>query len=260
MEKQLKTNQSVEKTFLIIEIMANEKKSMKLRDISRRAQIPQATALRILYTLIKLGYVTQDEASSQYSLTLKFCYIGSMIEAQLDLRALIKPHLFRIAKECGEAACLSILSSNELLYIDTVDSQDNVLASVQRIGKRAPLYCTGAGKIYLAHMSEEDLKESLRLQPLTRLTVHTITTEEALRAELAQILKNGYAYDNEECELGLKCLAFPVHDHRGDVIATISVSGPISRMTGEALDRIRETISSCIESIEHTLAYNGPRG
>lgn len=257
MEKQLKTNQSIEKSFLIIEIMANEQKSMKLQDISRRAHIPQATALRILYTLMRLGYVTQDDSSSQYSLTLKFSYIGSMVEKQLDLRALIRPFLIEIGRECGEAACLSILSSKELLYIDTVDSQDNILASVQRIGKRAPLYCTGAGKIYLADMSEQELSEYLLHQPLTQLTIHTITTQETLRKELAQIRQNGYAYDNEECELGLKCLALPVHNYSGKVIATISISGPISRFTAERLRLFLDKMSSCVKIIEHTLSYSG---
>lgn len=254
-EKQLKTNQSIEKSFSIIEIMAAEKRNMKLQDISKKAGIPQATALRILYTLMRLGYVTQDEASSQYSLTLKFSFIGSQVEAQLDIRSLLKPFLIEIANDCGEAACLSILDSNELLYIDTVDSQDNILTAAQRIGKRAPLYCTGAGKIYLSCMTENELSSYLLHRPLTRLTAHTITSEDDLRRELERIKKEGYAYDNEECELGVKCIAIPVHNYSNNVIATASVSGPIGRMTPDRLDMILEKLTRYIHLVEKTLAY-----
>lgn len=254
-EKQLKTNQSVEKAFSIIEIMAQEKRSMKLQEISKKAQLPQATTLRLLYTLMTLGYVTQDSVTSLYSLTLRFSYIGHRVESQLDIRSLIKPFLIEIARECGEAACLSILDSDELLYIDTVDSQDNILTAAQRIGKRAPLYCTGAGKIYLSHMPEKELNHYLNHHTLTQLTSHTITTEAELRSELNTIQKEGVAYDNEECELGVKCIAFPIYDYKGNIAATASVSGPINRMTSERLDMIHEKMTRYIGLLENTLAY-----
>jgi len=253
-EKQLKLNQSIEKAFSIIEIMASHNQSMRLQDIAKQANIPQATALRIIYTFMKLGYIIQNEETLKYSLTLKFSLIGTQVASQIDLRDIVKPYLTEISKDCGEASCLSIEEGNELLYIDSVDGQDSLLTVTQKIGKRAPLYCTGAGKIYLTKLDKKKLKAFLDKNPLVPLTEHTITTFEGLCEELEIIKSRDFSLDNEECEIGVKCVAVPIRDFQEEIIGTISVSGPVGRMNDEKIARIREMLETYTTKIELVLA------
>lgn len=254
-EKQLKLNQSVEKAFAIIEIMSKGNREMKLQDIAREADLPQATALRIIYTLMTLGYVLQNEDTLKYSLSLKFCYIGSRIESQLDIRFLVKPHLIEISRLSGEASCLSVEDNGDLLYVESVDGEDNILTITQKIGKRAPLYCTGAGKIYLAKMSKDELEIYLNHHSLIKLTEHTKTTRVQIYEELNKITIDGYSIDDEECELGVKCIAMPIRNYRQEIIATMSVTGPASRLTDEKMELIKKFLLEKQKEVESVLAY-----
>ena len=257
-EKQLKLNQSVEKAFVLIELMANHNQSMRLQEIAKQAGIPQPTALRILYTLMKLGYIMQDEDTLKYSLSLKFSLIGAQVASQIDLRDIVKPYLNDISRRCGEANCLSIREGRELLYIDNVDGRDSLLTVTQKIGKRAPLYCTAAGKQYLTQMSREELKRFIFENPLRRLTEHTIITYGELCKELDLIREQGYSLDNEECELGVRCIAVPIRNFHDEIIATISVSGPIARMDEEKMVFINEVLAEYVSKIEVTMARSKP--
>lgn len=257
-ERLTSTNQSIEKALNLIEILAQQKGFMRLQDISIAAEIPASTALRLLNTLIKYNYVYQDPDSLKYTLTLKFAQIGSLVRSQFSISEIARPYLQALAVHCGEAVCLAIEQDMEVVYIDVVDGPDSMLKTLQRIGKRAPMHSTGVGKLMMTNYDQEKLELYIDRTHLAPLTQNTITTRDLLLEELSRIDQQNYSLDNEECEIGARCIASPVRDYSGRVIASISVSGPSIRMTMEKIDKIKAEVIATAFKISHLYGYNDP--
>ncbi len=260
-EKLAKTNQSVEKVFDIIEVMAKNGAPMRLQDIAEQSNIPASTALRLLNTLATYGYANQNSETLRYSLSLKFALIGSVVATQNNMRNIIRPYLFELSKLSGESCCLAIEEQMEVVYIDNVDGPDSMLTITQRIGKRAPMHCTGVGKALLSHYSEQKLADYVKKKGLLPLTEHTITNIDSLKEELDALRQNRYCLDNQECELGARCIAAPLRDYSGKAIAAISISGPIVRMSPQKIATLQSTLLTIVEQIEKHLGFDtlGPR-
>lgn len=254
-EKLSKKNQSVEKVFQIIEIMAESKGSMRLQDISQKLLLPASTVLRFLNTLLTFGYVYQDAENLKYSLTMKFCQIGERIRLKISIIDIAKPFLIALTEKCHESTCLAIEDDMTVLYIDVIDGPDKMLKTLQRIGKSAPLHCTGVGKLMLLNYNDEKINKYIREKGLSALTKNTITSKEQLLHELASIRALGYALDNEECEIGARCLAAPIKDFTGSTIACISVSGPVSRVSIDKINSIKDYVKEAAADISKRLGH-----
>ena len=249
-------NQSVEKVFQIIEVMASDKGPMRLQDISLKSQLSTSTVLRLLHTLVTYNYVKQNSETLKYSLSMKFCQIGNSISSQISIRDIVNPYLIELSKKCHESTCLAIEEDMMVVYIDAIEGPDKMLRTMQRIGKRAPLHSTGVGKLLLLNYNEDGLKDFVDKKGLVKLTSNTITTLDGLIDELKKIRSLGYAFDNEECELGAKCLAAPIRDYTGKVVACMSVSGPISRFTLEKTDFIKDIILNLSNKASEEMSYS----
>lgn len=254
-EKSAKKNQSVEKVFQIIEIMASAKTSMRLLDISEKLSLPASTVLRFLNTLMAFNYVNQDPETLKYRLSMKLCQIGHMVNSQFSIRETVRPYLVELSEKCQESACLAIEDDMSVVYIDAVDGPDSILRTMQRIGKIAPLHSTGVGKLLLLNYSAGKLDRLIAEKGLPALTLNTITTKEKLLFELEKIRTQGYSLDDEECEIGAKCIAAPLRDYTGNIVACISVSGPVSRMTCEKTEKITATIDRIALDLSRRLGY-----
>lgn len=252
-EKKVKINQSVQKTFAIIETMYRHQQPISLLDLANLTQLPKATLSRFLYTLMTLGYVDQESESLHYYLSDKFQAFAKAPDNHQNLVDLMQPYLFQLASEIHEAVSLSINDQNELLYLDSVDSQERLLSITQQIGKRAPLYCTGAGKLFLAQLPNEQLEQYLKQTNLFPLTPYTIIHEENLRDELEKIRMQQFSLDQEECELGVFCVATPVKNQKGEIIATMSVSMPTIRVNPEKIKNVVNHSKKQVEVIESAL-------
>ena len=242
-----KVNQSVEKVLQIIEVMAHAPGEMRLQDIAAKCGMPASTVLRMLNTLLVYGYVNQDPHTQRYILSLKFAQIGSRICEQVSLRDMARPLLLELSQRCQEATCLAIEEDMEVVYVDVVDGPDSILKIMQRIGKRAPMLSTGVGKLLLLTYSGQQLDQFIAAKGLPVLTPNTLTTREALTAKLEEIRAQGYAMDDEECELGARCVAAPIRDYTGRIIAGISVSGPVSRLSMEHIADIAPVVMDMAE-------------
>lgn len=237
-EKNAKRNQSVERVFAIIEVMAELSGPATLQEISQEAGYPASTTLRMLTTLEDLGYVLQEVATRKYFLSFRFAKLGERVKSQFSLVRIAAPELRALSKVCRESSCLAVERDGAVLYIDTVEGPDSMLRTMQYIGKSSPMHVTGVGKLMLLNLSEEELAAFAQEKGLARFTKHTITTLEELTKELDIIRAQGYAFDNEECELGAKCVAAPIVDYQGKVVAALSVSGPVHRFSGDNLEEI----------------------
>ncbi len=254
-QKLSKANQSVEKTLQIIEQLADEREPLHLADLSKRVKMPPSTVLRMVNTLLEHGYAYQDPQTLRYGLTLRFAQIGQMVSEQLHIRDLAHPYLLELSRTCGESACLAIEEEMEVIYIDVVDGADGMLKIMQRIGKRAPLHSTGVGKLMLTQYTPEKLNMLTQQKGLVFLTPHTLASVQALKRELEIIRKQGYAVDDEECELGARCVAAPIYNYQNRIVAAISVSGPISRITRKRTQELAALVVEAADKISATLAY-----
>lgn len=256
--KLTKTNLSVEKTMRLIEIMASHNEPMKLQYISEEANIPASTALRMLNTLLGMGYVNQNPHTLRYSLSLKFTYIGERVKQQVNITQTVHPYLIDLTNSIGECSCLAVEDGGEILYLDSFASQkSNILTTTQRIGKRAPMHCTGIGKLLLTNYSISELAAYAQNTKLLPYTPNTLTSLAQISAELNKIKNLGYAIDNEECDQGAKCIAAPIYDYTGKIIAGISITAPSFRLRQDSIDIIIPVITDTARRISASLGYQG---
>lgn len=223
-------NQSAEKTMRVIELLAEHGQPLRLSDISRFLSLNASTALRFVTTLVSLGYIEQDPDTSRYFLTFKICSIANKVSTNNSLREIIHPFLKELAKKVGESACLAVEHEHQVVYIDVASGPDQMIQSMQRIGNIAPLHCTGIGKLLLLNYTESEINQLILQKGLTRFTEFTITSKEELLKELHLTKMRNFAFDNEECEIGARCVAFPIYDYTHKIVAGFSITGPSNRI------------------------------
>ena len=255
-KKQPLSNQSTEKALAILELLAQSSEPVRLRDLSRTLSINASTALRFLTTLQNCGYVEQEADTQRYYLTYKICRLANQVSSHTQLQSITHPYLQRLSEQFEEVLCVSVERDMTMVYVDVASGPEQTLMSLQRVGNTSPMHCTGNGKLLLLNYTPEQLDEMIRRKGLPRYTQNTITTREGLVLELERIRREGLAYDNEECEMGVRCLACPIYDHTGKVMAGMSVTGPASRMTDEKLQRIRGRLSEAAKKISEVFGYS----
>lgn len=254
-ERTTKSNQSLEKALQIIEFMAEHRKPVRLQMIAEALSFPASTTLRFLATLEKKKYVKQDPDTLRYYLTYKLCKIGNLISSSHKVRDIARPYLMELVEKVSESACLAIDDDGKALYIDVVSGPANILRVMQRIGKEAPLHCTGVGKLLLQNYDNNELNELLSKTGMEQLTHNTIVSPEELKMELEKVRQLDYAIDDEECEIGARCVAAPIRNYTGKIVASISVSGPVSRMTFQKIELIKNKLKLTADKISSDLGY-----
>lgn len=242
----------------IIERMAETRGPMRLQDVAHFAELPASTTLRFLNTLMQMGYVTQNSENQRYSLTFKLCGIAEQIRVSYGIRDIIHPALEELTAEIGESSCLAVEESREVVYVDVVEGPEAMLQTLQRIGKRAPLHSTGVGKSLLLNYSDQELSLLASEVGLRALTRNTIQSLEGLKAEIARIEAQGFALDNEECEEGVRCVAAPIRDYTGNVVCSVSISGPISRMGEKRVQQVAQQLKEKARKLSGRLGYDDP--
>jgi DNA-binding IclR family transcriptional regulator len=234
----IKKNQSLRKALHILEGMTRIKTPARLQDIAKSLAMPQSTLLRFLNTFIDFGYAGQDPDTSCYYLTLKLAELGSRTQSNFPFQNSLSKYIKLASKTFHESASLCIEQNMQMLYIDIEEGPGRMLQTLHRIGHIAPMHATGVGKLHLLNYSGEQLAGLEKKRGFPRYTEHTITSLDDLKKEIAWIRKNGYAMDNEECEEGVRCIAVPVKNFQGKIVAAISISAPITRLDKQRQNEI----------------------
>jgi DNA-binding IclR family transcriptional regulator len=201
---------------------------LSLADLAARTGIPRATAFRLLSTLEQAGFLVKDHGA--YQLGIKCFVLGNIVAGGLDLRDTAHPHLVALRDTTRETTQIAILDHWHVVYLERVISPYPVALMRSRAGAILPAYCTALGKTLLAYMPEGEVEAWATTQKFPALTPRTITSARRLLKELRVIRERGYGIDDEERERGARCLAAPIRNHHGDVVAAISVAGPTDRL------------------------------
>ena len=227
--------QSVERIFQLIESLAAHPAGAGLQRLAQDTDLAKSTVHRLLASLVSLGYAAQDE-NGRYRLTLKMFELSSGIVNSMDIMDVAKVHLERLAQRTGEAVHLVIRDGQDIVYIYKTESGPMRMSS--RVGLRSPLYCTGVGKAILATLPADEVTNIWQHTTPQKLTTLTIVEFDALQAQLAEVRTNGYAIDDEENELGVRCVAVAIPGVGGRADSAFSISGLAPYMTPERIRRI----------------------
>ncbi len=216
------------KALELLSVFSFREPRLTLADLAERSGIPRATAFRLLTTLEHNGFLAKDRGT--YQLGIKCFVLGNIVAGGLDLRETAHPHLVALRDATRETTQIAILDHWQVVYLERVLSPEPMGSMRSRTGAILPAYCTGLGKTLLAFLPEADVEAWAATQKFAPLTPRTITSAKRLLKELRMIRARGYAVDDEEREKGVRCVAAPIRNHNGDVVAAVSVAGPIDRM------------------------------
>jgi len=253
--------QSIERVSMILDVLGKFPQGLDFGDLSTKVDLAKGTTHRLLSTLAFLNYVRQDAETKKYHLGFKLVELGNRLLSQIDFRTEARSFMVDLAESTKETVHLVILDQNEVLYIEKVEALGHPtgLRMVSMLGSRLPAHCSAVGKVLLAALPKEKLEEIVRCKGLPRRTENTIVDLAKLKEALQQVRKNGYALDREENEIGIRCVAAPIYDQRGEVIAAISISAPVSRTKTQMLktvlkDKVTETALNISRKIGYQVA------
>ncbi len=221
--------QSVTKALRVFEYVCRAEKDGRVVDIPKHLGINKATGFRLLRTFVDTGYMEQDADTDRYRPTMKIMALGNHVLNKMEIRKGAADIIKELCEASGESVHLSINDHAQAVIIDKMEAHTSNKISFH-IGRRSDLHSTGTGKVFLAHLPLNELEDFLARTPLEPHTAMTITDQVLLRKTLEEIREKGYAVDRQENNTGISCVAGPIRDYSGKVVASVSVTGPSARI------------------------------
>ena len=238
--------------FGVLEFLADAG-SAGLMEVSAALDLNKTTAHRVLNSLIYMGYARQNTVNGRYEPTFKVVDIANRIMGKVDIVQIVRPYLRKLMEATGETVHFVERDGIDAVYIDKVESLNNGIQMVSRIGSRIPLYCSGVGKAIAADLDIGEVEAIWKSSRITALTPHTITDFDTYCRELEEVRKNGYALDNEENEAGVRCIAVSLKDYIGRVRYAFSISAPVSRMDDQRVEELAYYVLKMKEEIARAI-------
>jgi len=243
---------SVQKALDILELFNAQIPELGTTEIAKALDIPKSTASGLVHTLETKGYLEQNPGNRKFRLGLKLLHLGRVLLDHLDLRQVAQPHLEGLRDWCNEGVNLAILDEVEVVYIERLFGT-SILGMRSEIGKRAPVYSTALGKAILSCWSDQKVESYLRHYPLHPVTPRTITNLSSFITELHHTREVGYALDDQENELGGRCVAAPILDYNGRPVAAISISAPVQRLPDDRVPVFGEKVKQSAQAISRQI-------
>jgi IclR family transcriptional regulator, KDG regulon repressor len=228
--------QSITRAFQILNLLRDHRNGLGVKNISIALNLTVSTVHRLLKTLIECKAVAQDPVNRSYYLAPQMLLYGKAVLDRFDFIREAHPILGELSKEIQETVFMGIIDDGQLVYVDHVDSLDHILRMPPQIGRRQAAYSTALGKAILAYLPTDRQQQYIHMTEFQPFTPNTICDPDRLIFELQKIKATGFAIDNQESETGICCVAAPIFNLNGEVVAAISTSGPLPRMEMKGLD------------------------
>lgn len=238
----------------MLEAVATSTGPVALADTARRLGLHRSTAHHLMQTLVGLNWLQQDEATRGYSLSPKMHQLTGRRWSAEQLGTIAQPFLEQLTRETGEGTSVAAWIEG-IVTIAAKNEADGPVRVVQSVGGERPIYCTAVGKALAAWLPLNEVRAAVARVPMQALTPKTITTPEAFEAELRRIRTAGYALDDEEQYLDLRCIAMPVFCYTGQVVASMCVVGPKHRMTYQKLQTVRGPLAAHARRMSERLGF-----
>lgn len=242
----------------ILDVFSKPSLELGVNELARMMGLHKSTVSRLCLTLEAAGFLKRDESTQRFSLGPRVYQLAGTPAQAMDLRATARPVLDELVASCRETASLTVVQGYDIVTIDVVDGLDAVRMNSQ-VGSRVKLHASAGAKALLAWMPESQLDEMLARNDFRRFTANTLADADELKRNLAEVRERGYSEDLEEIEIGLRCVAAPVRDHEGKVLAGVSLSGPRHRMTPEVMALLGRLVVQSADAISARLGAPPPQ-
>jgi IclR family acetate operon transcriptional repressor len=249
--------QSLSRGLVLLETVAEIEDGVTLSDLAMQVGLAPSTTHRLLNTLELRGFLQHDAELGRWHIGVRAFHIGNAFLNGRDFVAQSRPFLVRLMEQSGETANLGVEDEGEAVMLAQVQCREMMRMMVP-LGSRSPMHASGIGKALLATMSEAQVTAILHRRGLTAITEHSVRSPEALRKELEQTRARGWAYDDEEHAIGLRCVAATLHDELGQAVAGISLSGPRSRIPDERVPSLGQLVADIAAEATRTLGGRPP--
>ena len=248
---------SVANAIRLVKAFSEDEYEIGISNLARRLGLGKSTVHRLASTLIEADFLEKNAETGAYRLGLALFELGTLVRRKMNVANEARPYLKSLMETTGETAHLAVLDHASALFINTMASRQAIRMSSD-VGARAPGYCTSEGKALLAFRSPEVL-ERIIAAGLKAWTPRTIVKPQALGEELASVRQRGFATDDEEYEIGLRSVAAPIRNHRGEVIAAISIAGPTQRVSKKVMQAYAPEVVAAALASSQRLGYLPPR-
>lgn len=235
----------------IIELLAESKCGLSLVDLTQMCGLSKSTVHYLLVTLERCGYVSKGARGGRYMAGMKLLNVANAALHNLALRQRTAPFLFSLRLKTGLGVHLAIYEHQEAMVIAKLETHERRLASW--VGKRMDLHCTGIGKAILAYLPEDEREDVIKRYGLARKNDNTLCTRRRLQADLEQVVRMQYALDNEEDELGMRCIGVPIIGPDYRPVAAVSISGTVAQLTPERVPMLAAEVKTTADSIRSAI-------
>ena len=246
--------QVIERMMSLLDALAVSPEAASLKSLAAATELHPSTAHRILAAMTQARFVERQDAGS-YRLGIRLLELGNLVKSRINLREVALPFMQALHEDIGEAINLGARHDDDIVYIERTSSGRALVRVVYLVGGRAPLHLTSLGKLFLAADSTQGVREYARRTGLPGKTPRSLTSLAALEKELDKVRRHNIAYDDEEAELGLKCVAAPIHDDEGHIVAALSVSAPAERHDPEWATKVKQAA----DAVSQALGYTGKK-
>lgn len=241
----------------VLETIANSDSPMSVSEVAETCGIARSNAHRVLSTLLSLGYLSQDESTRRYRMTIRVWALGSKLVDRLDFNREAVPFLEKLNQETGETTHLSVLNGYNVIYINKLEAR-HAVRTYTRIGGIAPAFCVATGRAMLAYQNDDAIEDAIKdaIAQAVPFTENTLTDPEALREELRLTRLRGYAVNRGEWYGGSYGIAVPIFSATNQVIAAIGISAPAERLPEDCIEQLAIFIKDLGQKLSRNLGAN----
>lgn len=243
---------AAQRALAVLELLMASRKGLAVSEIARSMGLARSTTFYIINTIEECGYIYRTSPRGRYTFTAKLLELASRSLGSLGVREPAAPFLRALMLKTGLTVHLGVIAQNEVVLIDKVAPAAGQQVATW-VGKRMPIHCTGLGKALMAHLPEEQIQSHIK-QGLIRYNENTIVSASRLKDELLRIRSHGYAIDDEEETVGLRCLGAPVFDKNNQAVAAISIAGTSEQLSDEKLDRLVRALKQAAAAVSAQLS------
>jgi DNA-binding IclR family transcriptional regulator len=242
--------QVIERMVKLLDVLAHYHDPVSLKLLALETGLHPSTAHRILGAMASSGLVERAEPGA-YQLGIRLLELGNIVKSRINIREVALPCMRKLHAEIGESVNLGVRHDDEIIYVERTSSGRSSVRVVHLVGARAPLHTTAVGKLFLVEDGPQKVREYARRSGLRGSTPTSLTSLAALEKELEKVRRHGVAYDNEEIEQGLRCVAAPIRDDTGELIAGLSVSAPAERFSQDWAPLVKQAA----DDISHAIGF-----
>ena len=232
--------QVIERMMMLLDVLSRHPDPVSLKQLGLETELHPSTAHRILAAMAAIGFVERAD-SGAYRLGIRLLELGNVVKSRISIGQAAMPLMQRLHQQLGESVNLGVRQGDEIVYVERTSSGRSSVRVVHLVGARAPLHVTAVGKLFLLEDGPQKVREYAKRTGLPGFTPTSLTALQALEKELDRVRRHGVAFDNEEIEQGLRCIAAPIRDDAGDLVAGLSVSAPADRHNPDWAAIVRKT-------------------